>query len=246
MNKIKQELAEKPSLLKWIKLSTLNAIIFLIFLIIRDYCETHYTLLILNQIYFFTNLFLAIFFSMSLFVSMFFLFLELDFFETSKKINTFIKRFIIIILFLWLIYVMLLCILPIILSYLGNPNHLILLCLLYLDAVFPIWIYQFTYCVIFLKEHLLFKSTAAVIIKIAHSILISINGWFLILLNLFNFAKLAKPISIIYVIISSSTILFYPSLDMFEYMSKEVDKFNKKKKKERIENESNGSKNYTA
>lgn len=232
MKKIKQKWTEKSSKQKWVLISSCNGIVFAIiyflgiFLSYQDK-KPHIFYIIFFIIFF---IFLATGFLLSLSYCLF----EI---HNSIKKGVFekIKKFIYLNCFLWLVYGLYLCIFPAILNSIGSfiIRNLMFLCLLYLAAALAIWIYQLIYCVIFLKEYLLFKSTATVIIKIVHSILISINGWFLILLNLFNFANLSKTISIIYVIISSSTILFYPSLDMFEYMSKEVDKFNKKKKKEK-------------
>ena len=241
MKKIKQKWTEKSSKQKWFLISSCNGIVFAIIYSLGSFLSYQDKKLLNFYIIFF------IFFTTGFLLSLSYCLFEIHNF-IKKGVFEKIKKFIYLNCFLWLVYGLYLCIFPAVLNSLGSfiIRNLMFLCLLYIAAALAIWIYQLIYCVIFLKEYLLFKSTATVIIKIVHSILISINGWFLILLNLFNFANLSKTISIIYVIISSSTILFYPSLDMFEYMSKEVDKFNKKKKKEKIENESNGSKNYTA
>lgn len=245
MKKTKQKWTEKSSKQKWFLISSCNGIVLAIIYSLNSFLS--YQDKKLHNFYFI----FFIFFATGCLLSFSYCLFEIHF-EThnliKKGVFEKIKKFIYLNCFLWLLYGLYLCIFPAVLNSLDSfiIRSLMFLCLLYLVAALAIWIYQLIYCVIFLKEYLLFKSTATVIIKILHSILISINGWFLILLNLFNFANLSKTISIIYVIISSSTILFYPSLDMFEYMSKEVDKFNKKKKKEKIENESNGSKNYTA
>lgn len=119
------------------------------------------------------------------------------------------------------------------------------LSLVYLMVALAIWLYQFLYSKHFIKKHLLIKSQVTFNIKATHSVLIAINGWLIIIINLMKFTNKFE-LAVFYAIISSSTILFYPSLDMLEYISKEIKKFNKQKEKEKIENESNGSKNYTA
>lgn len=226
MDELKQKWTKKSSKQKWRLISRCNEIVFVINIPI-GYFFSHQDekLYILYFIFF-------IFFVAGLFLSLNFYSFENHNFIKNGVFEK-IKKFIYLNCFLWFVYGSYLCIFPTILISIRSSiiDNLMILCLFYLAAASAIWIYQLIYCVIFLKEHLLMRSAINLIIKVVHSILISINGWFLILLNLFNFANLPKLISIIYVIISSSTILFYPSLDMFEYMSKDVDKFNKKKKK---------------
>ena len=240
MKKIKQKWAEKSGKQKWRLISRCNEIVFVIDIPIG---------------YFFSHqdekLYILYFIFFIFFVAGFLLSFSFYSFENHNFIKNGvfekIKKFIYLNCFLWFVYGLYLCIFPTVLISIRSfiIDDLMILCLFYLAVASAIWIYQLIFCVIFLKEHLLMRSAINLIIKVVHSILISINGWLLILLNLFNFAKLSQPLSVIYAVISSSTILFYPSLDMFEYMSKEVYKFNKQKEKERIENESNGNKNYT-
>ena len=230
MNESKQKWTKKSSKQKWRLISRCNGIVFFIDIPIGYFFG-----------YFFSHqdekLYILYFIFFIFFVASFLLSFSFYSFENHNFIKNGvfekIKKFIYLNCFLWFVYGSYLCIFPTILISIRSSiiDNLMILCLFYLAAASAIWIYQLIYCVIFLKEHLLMRSAINLIIKVVHSILISINGWFLILLNLFNFANLPKLISIIYVIISSSTILFYPSLDMFEYMSKDVDKFNKKKKK---------------
>lgn len=237
MKKLKQKWTEKSSKQKWRLISRCNEIVVVIDIPIG---------------YFFSHqdekLYILYFIFFIFFVAGFLLSFSFYSFENHNFIKNGvfekIKKFIYLNCFLWFVYGSYLCIFPTILISIRSSiiDNLMILCLFYLAAASAIWIYQLIYCVIFLKEHLLMRSAINLIIKVVHSILISINGWFLILLNLFNFANLPKLIPIIYVIISSSTILFYPSLDMFEYMSKDVDNLIRKKQ---IENERNGSKNYT-
>lgn len=143
--------------------------------------------------------------------------------------------------FIWLFYSAYLCLLPFTL----DPDFLLLLCFLYLEVAIEIWINQFIYCRFFIKEYLSKLLLTSFNIKVVHSILIAVNSWLIIILNLRNINRKSGFIPVIYAIISSSTILFYPSLDMFEYMLKEINKFDKHKQKEKIKRESNGSKNYT-
>lgn len=143
---------------------------------------------------------------------------------------------------LWLYYNAYLCLLPFTLS----SKYLLLLCFLYLEVAIEIWLSQFIYCRLFIKEYLSKRLLTTFNIKVVHSILIAINSWLIIVLNLRNINRKPGLWPAIYAIISSSTILFYPSLDIFKYMIKEVNKFVEHKQKEKIERESNGSKNYTA
>lgn len=143
---------------------------------------------------------------------------------------------------LWLFYSAYLCLLPFTLS----SKFLLLLCFLYLEVAIEIWFSQFIYCRLFIKEYLSKRLLSSFNIKVVHSILIAINSWLIIVLNLRNINRKPGLWPVIYAIISSSTILFYPSFDIFEYMIKEINKFVEHKQKETIERESNGSKNYTA
>lgn len=143
--------------------------------------------------------------------------------------------------FLWLFYSAYLCLLPFTLS----SKFLLLLCFLYLEVAIEIWFSQFIYCRLFIKEYLSKRLLSSFNIKVVHSILIAINSWLIIVLNLRNINRKPGLWPVIYAIISSSTILFYPSFDIFEYMIREINKFAEHKQKEKIERESNGSKNYT-
>lgn len=248
MNRMTQKWFKKSSQEKWNFLVKNNLVILFIYLIISCVLSNKIKE---NPKMFATYSVLLIFFSLSFMLSgSYFSYGNI---ASIKKANIVkrIKKFIHLNCLFWIAYVIYLSIFPIYLNCSGSfiikqwPKHWSFLCFFYLAAALAIWIYQLIYCIFFLKDYLLKKSSNILVIRTLHSIFISINGWLLILLNLFNFAELSRNLSIAYLIISSSTILFYPSLDMFEYMSKEVYKFNRQKEKQKIENESNGSKNYT-
>lgn len=250
MNKMKQKWFKKSSQEKWLSLTKNNLAIYNIYLIIAA------ALLFMNKLEKSPKI-IATFFVLFIFLALSFMLPYSYFSYGNKAINKKasiakrIKNFIQLNCFFWVAYVIYLGIIPISLNWTGSfiikqwPKQGSFLCFFYLAAALAIWIYQIIYCIFFLKECLLKKSVNILVTRIVHSMFISINGWLLILLNLFNFAELSRTLSIAYLIVSSSTILFYPSLDMFEYMSKEVYKFNRQKETEEIENESNGNKNYT-
>ena len=88
--------------------------------------------------------------------------------------------------------------------------------------------------------------------------LAAIIAWLLIVSKgKIDFSTYEKATESIYVIFGGSISLIYPVFDMFDYTYIAIDKFEKEQKeknrkrkeknrKRRIENESNGSKNYTA
>lgn len=139
----------------------------------------------------------SLFYILHFLIAGFLLSSSFDLFENhnfiKKGVFEKIKKFIYLNCFLWFVYGLYLCIFPTVLISIRSfiIDDLMILCLFYLAVASAIWIYQLIYCVFFLKEHLLIRSAINPIIKVVHSILISINGWLLILLNLFNFAKLS-------------------------------------------------------
>lgn len=255
MDRMKQKWLKKSSQEKWVSLIKINTVLLIIYILIYSLILA-FTNILEKHLQFFTALaVLFIFFFFNWCVPVYYFSVAKCISIKKANITMIIKKFINVNWFIWFVIVLYFSILPIFFNCTNSfiikqwPKHWSFLCFFYLAAALAIWIYQLIYCKFFLKDYLLKKSSNILFIRTLHSIFISINGWLLILLNLFNFAELSRILSIAYLIISSSTILFYPSLDMFEYMSKEVDKFNRKKEKERekerIENESNGSKNYT-
>ena len=80
--------------------------------------------------------------------------------------------------------------------------------------------------------------------------LAAIIAWLLIVSKgKIDFSTYDEATESIYVIFGGSISLIYPVFDMFDYTYIAIDKFEKEQKeknrKRRIENESNGSKNYT-
>lgn len=252
MNRIKQKWLKKSSKEKWVSLIIINAGLLIIYFLIYIFILYFTNTLEKHHLFFSALLLLLVLFFFNWWLPGFYFLVEQR--NSIKKENTTkkIKKFINMNWLIWVAIVLYFSILPIYFNCTNSfimeqwPKQGLFLCSYYLVAALAIWVYQLIYCIFFLKDNLLKKSSITLVIRVIHSMLISINGWLLILLNLFNFAKLSRTLSIAYLIISSSTVLFYPSLDMFEFMSKEVYNFNKTKEKERIENESNGSKNYTA
>lgn len=112
-----------------------------------------------------------------------------------------------------------------------------------------LWIVYLYFCSEIFKK-ILKKPRTLLIERAIRSVLAAIIAWLLIVSKgKIDFSTYEKATESIYVIFGGSISLIYPVFDMFDYTYIAIDKFEKEQKeknrKRRIENESNGSKNYT-
>lgn len=112
-----------------------------------------------------------------------------------------------------------------------------------------LWIVYLYFCSEILKK-ILKKPRTLLIERAIRSVLAAIIAWLLIVSKgKIDFSTYEKATESIYVIFGGSISLIYPVFDMFDYTYIAIDKFEKEQKeknrKRRIENESNGNKNYT-
>lgn len=112
-----------------------------------------------------------------------------------------------------------------------------------------LWIVYLYFCSEIFKK-ILKKPRTLLIERAIRSVLAAIIAWLLIVSKgKIDFSTYDEATESIYVIFGGSISLIYPVFDMFDYTYIAIDKFEKEQKeknrKRRIENESNGSKNYT-
>lgn len=108
------------------------------------------------------------------------------------------------------------------------------------------WISYFFMCFRVLK--IIHKSIALFIEKVVRSILVAITAWLVLFAN----SQSTGIYEYISIFVSTATAAYYPLLDMYKYTRTQIDEYEKekiieaeRKRQEEIENESNGSKNYT-
>lgn len=129
-------------------------------------------------------------------------------------------------------------------------SSFILICIFYFVA--PFWVVYFLSCRKVLKS--IHKSSALLKENTVRSILIANTAWLTLFDNLLSkyYASITY-VTVISIFVSTVAAAYYPLLDMYKFTRTKLDEYEKeksieaeRKRKEEIENESNGSKNYTA
>ena len=273
MKKIKQKWLNKSRLINW-GLCLLGIVVIFIF-ICAIYFVLHYLIkkeIDMCPSIFLIIIITALFFVLG-YVLLKFLF-EISFDKKHEDTVQILKATNKSNIIIFLVYILILIIITIEgISTKNVKSALIVICVLYLIVSFIIWFFQFKfyYSNAFRNavenKDLRAGQMSVLKTKIIRSILVAISGWILIL---FNVVRISKNIYItyIYAVVTTIVTLSNPSFFLFEYTYSLIDKFEmeqkvrdernerakaekirEKKEKERekqIENESNGSKNYTA
>lgn len=107
-----------------------------------------------------------------------------------------------------------------------NRESLYNICSIFFIAFVIIWIFQVNGFNSLLKEKIQKVQISIVKIKIVRSLLVAISGWVLIIVNI---TKISANIYLTYIYAVTTTIatLTYPSLDLFEFIYKLIEKLEK-------------------